>query len=208
LIGVGLATAAIATALQSNEPVYRGRRLTEWVVQLWKPGEEGPNQAREALRHIGPKAVPVLIELLQDTRYDQKGGYAVRDAAAHALGEIGPDATQAIPGPTRLLEDPDLYTRREAAIALWRITHDTNRLARFMAEYAWSLSKSNPVHYGTAPTNQLRPEAPLPAPGKPYIFWNRREQGYRAMGLQDRGTTQNSSDLGQWQMRNAEGVGP
>ena len=58
----------------------------------------------------------------------------VREAAAGALGEIGPEAKKAVPDLTAMLDDREPYAQGEAGLALWRITHDTNWVSRFTAE--------------------------------------------------------------------------
>jgi hypothetical protein len=67
---VVVATAVVAAAVLFyflSEPCYRGHRLTYWVEQLWTAGAD-QERARTALRAIGPKAVPCL---LNKVRFDE-----------------------------------------------------------------------------------------------------------------------------------------
>ena len=82
----------------AEEPVYEGKPASYWIKRLadsfvpneifGRPSKEGPMQA---LRSIGPAAVPAMIEALKD-----QSEY-VRIAAAYALGEFRADAKAAVP---------------------------------------------------------------------------------------------------------------
>ena len=50
----------------------------------------------------------------------------MRAAAARSLGRIGPEAKAAAPMLSALSNDPHLYTRMEATIALWRIERNVS----------------------------------------------------------------------------------
>lgn len=84
--------------------------------------------ASEALVRIGPYAhssIPVLIDHLNDQIA------SVRWTSAHALGEIGPDALDALAGLTgSAYNDPSPRVRVEAAVAIWRIDRRTRRVLR------------------------------------------------------------------------------
>ena len=58
----------------------------------------------------------------------------MRANAAQVLGEIGPDARASVPALRRLLVCKHDFTREQAAIALWRITRDTNVVSLLVAE--------------------------------------------------------------------------
>jgi len=75
-------------------------------------GQE-PQDATPSLRMA--KAVPGLIEALRDENP------SVRDAAAMALREMGPEAKAAIPALAQLLRDEDGYLRVTAAHTLDRM---------------------------------------------------------------------------------------
>jgi len=62
-----------------------------------------------------PAAVPVLVQLLSDDDPE------VRDYAALALGDCGPDATAALPRLTEALRDDAPEVRRSAAVSVGRI---------------------------------------------------------------------------------------
>jgi HEAT repeat protein len=67
-------------------------------------------------RRKARKAVPALIGALKD------GDKSVRKAAALALGDIGPDASQAVAALAEvLLHDEESAVRRRAAVALGEI---------------------------------------------------------------------------------------
>ncbi len=67
-------------------------------------------EAAQALTAIGQPAVPPLIALLKDPQY--------RNLAAAVLGDIGPDAVDAVPAILAMLDAPDKETRRAALLAL------------------------------------------------------------------------------------------
>ncbi len=76
---------------------------------------------RDVLSRIGPKAkseIPALIECLRDKDVGK------REAAALVLGEMGSDAKSAIPALTECLRDKDEGVRRVAAYVLVRIEGD------------------------------------------------------------------------------------
>ena len=81
-----------------------------------------------ALSHLGPKAQPVFPTLLAslEDRDNQKPvypfGFSVRQVVVNALGQIGPEARDAVPAITAILrEDPDEGMRCAAARALGNI---------------------------------------------------------------------------------------
>jgi HEAT repeat protein len=84
--------------------------------------------ASEALVRIGPYAhssIPVLVDNLNSQVA------SVRWTSAHALGEIGPDALDALAGLTgSAYNDPSPRVRVEAAVAIWRIDRRTRRVLR------------------------------------------------------------------------------
>jgi HEAT repeat protein len=66
-----------------------------------------------ALRHLGEPAVPVLVESL-------RGEDALRDDVLHSLGEMGPEAKEAVPALLGLLEKAP-ESAIPAAKALWLV---------------------------------------------------------------------------------------
>jgi hypothetical protein len=68
--------------------------------------------ARAVIARAGSAAIPALLELLVDEHPE------VRKWAAHSLGAIGPDATDAIANLQDLLSDPEASVRAEAQRAI------------------------------------------------------------------------------------------
>ena len=66
--------------------------------------------AAESLGNIGQPAVPALIQQLGEAKHAA--------LIAHVLGEIGPDASPAVPDLVRFLKTADEQLRREAILAL------------------------------------------------------------------------------------------
>lgn len=133
--------------LARKESFYQGRPTSYWSKEIkdWNtyllasyspvrssPGwkdlvPSGPHSRNADMREHpavlegDPRAIPVLIELLQA----EDAG--VREWAASTLGEIGPPARDAIPALSELLKDPAL--RSWAAEALSNIDSDKTRTA-------------------------------------------------------------------------------
>jgi HEAT repeat protein len=102
---------------QKEEPVYKGRKLSEWVQQ-YKTGDLVERQgAVWAYTEMGADAVPFLAEALNDQQLTN-----CRLWAAYALRKIGPDAKAAEPQLELALKDDVSYVRVEAAGALWAIS--------------------------------------------------------------------------------------
>lgn len=71
-------------------------------------------------------AVPGLINALSDPGTDpEEDPVYVRQGAAYLLGKIGPHGAAAVPALREAINDPTSGIQQEAAIALWRITHDS-----------------------------------------------------------------------------------
>jgi HEAT repeat protein len=101
------------TVADPNEPIVAGRPLSAWVKEL--KGKD-PGERRSAALFLGSKgntfAVPHLIPLLKDSDIE------VRDAAARALGRIGPEGKAAIGPLIEALKDSDDEVKAAAAEAL------------------------------------------------------------------------------------------
>ncbi len=86
--------------------------------------------ALAALRDLGllPSAVPGLIR--------QLGTLASldRESAAHALGQVGPQAASAIPALREAFRDDDPSVRIEAALALWLVSGESQSAVRVLRE--------------------------------------------------------------------------
>jgi HEAT repeat protein len=70
-----------------------------------------------------------LVEALRDALPH------VRSGAAQTLGQLGPEAREAVPAlTTAALHDEDLHVRVEAGIAIWRIDKRAGRVLPVLAE--------------------------------------------------------------------------
>jgi HEAT repeat protein len=86
--------ASAQNAAGGEEPVARGRPLSELIVDLKAAAPATRNAAAYEIAGLGPAAkpaVPALIEALDDP------DAAVRFPVTVALGEIGPEAAAAVP---------------------------------------------------------------------------------------------------------------
>jgi HEAT repeat protein len=99
-------TAGSATAQNgaqtAQEPVARGRPLTEWVADLKADAPLVRNAAAYEIAGMGPAAaaaVPALIAALDDPVA------VVRFPVTVALGEIGPGAAAAVPRLKQMMEE-------------------------------------------------------------------------------------------------------
>lgn len=111
---------------EANELSYQGRRLSEWLRDFdnFSLPPEKRAMAAEAMRHIGPQAVPLLVERLSEARlkqfnlemkkwrYKQESAvYSVarpanpRHEALAALDALGSAAADALPALEKLLHD-------------------------------------------------------------------------------------------------------
>ena len=126
---------------------YHGRSLLAWCLQLSPASDWGAQQeARSAIREIGPRAVPELTRLLQARdswaklqsfrfsgvfpyksrkylyeRIKAPDASSLRGAAARALGVLGPQANQAVRELSQALHDKSPQVRLDAAMALGSI---------------------------------------------------------------------------------------
>jgi HEAT repeat protein len=90
LLAVGLAVAVpVRAAIEDEEPVVAGKKVSEWVQMLKGDKEESRRRASlTALKIIGqrletPKVIPPIIEAARDDASDN-----VRKAATQTLGEL------------------------------------------------------------------------------------------------------------------------
>jgi HEAT repeat protein len=68
-----------------------------------------------ALAEYGPRAVPGLLQALQDKNAERRAG------AAYAFSQMRPPDAEALPALLRAVKDPEEVVRREAAFAISRI---------------------------------------------------------------------------------------
>jgi HEAT repeat protein len=101
VVTAGSASAQNA-APAGEEPVARGRPLSEWIADLKAAAPAIRNSAAYEIAGMGPAAaaaVPALIEALDDPMA------AVRFPVTVALGELGPAAAAAVPRLKRMMEE-------------------------------------------------------------------------------------------------------
>lgn len=135
LLLLGLAAVAVVLVLcwprGPQEPVYEGKRLTEWMENIGSlNAPEADRAARQALRAIGSNAVPWLLDqfdrrdsplrVVLNALYDGPPRSTPRyEMQTHreqlvvtALSQLGPGAATALPGLAARLDDSP---RRNAA---------------------------------------------------------------------------------------------
>ena len=78
------------------------------------------NKAADALKKIGPAAIPAYIEILGG----KKTAESIRYSAVDALGGFGPAAKEAVPVLVDSLKEQNFRIRSKAAVALGRIGRD------------------------------------------------------------------------------------
>ncbi len=150
IIAAGIGIAALATmgwlSWDRNQVIYQGKSLKAWALQLRAPDPAAREQAADALRMMGVKAVPGLIRLVNTkntgsrklvwslaTRLPRKPrAWFFREFpwpdpneacvdGARGLGIIGPEAQSAVPALARALRSPAGGVSLEAAAALGHI---------------------------------------------------------------------------------------
>lgn len=126
----------------TREPHYKGRSLSEWVADLNNGNYHQQTAAMEAIRAIGPKAVPYLSGEVEDRQSRVRdrvrrigrafpervravgrklfGSKTVMDrvAAAKALELLGTNASGAVPSLTNALRDQNQVLQNFASKAL------------------------------------------------------------------------------------------
>jgi HEAT repeat protein len=146
---LGLLAGALLTALSVAaapappdwwEPSYKGKNASQWLDEYGLgPGAYKPNpQADDALRHIGPNAVPDLLQLLHATNPNPATQTpASWDHWKAYLGfqALGPAGKLAIPDLVKLAHDPSdssdpSGTDHAPNVAFWK---DTVRVAQIAA---------------------------------------------------------------------------
>lgn len=133
--------AAVAVTLwlsqQQQQPRYAGHPLSYWVRSLALPKTPGSHRLAEAaVRAAGTNAIPYLVNWIQKehpgrlaTAYDKllwkikpslyfshASGFE-GEGAAIALRILGPEAKDAIPALTKIMNDTERYTASQRAAA-------------------------------------------------------------------------------------------
>ncbi len=144
---------AVAWVLVSGQSLvperpYKGRTLSEWQQPLRDPNPAVRAEAVEAMGHFGARAVPTLIQALEDrdwlvqhralqvlrqlapmettavaalSQALRSRDWAVRHGATQELGELVPGAAPAVPALIEALKDPDWLVRLGAIQALGQL---------------------------------------------------------------------------------------
>src|SRR5688572_363361 len=119
-----LAVLAVVIRRSRETAIYRGQTLDTWSLQAY----QGNSNAFVTMKELGTNVIPELIVLLKTKdsflrkqtwthlpklplrlrqniarRYPPPQAEAIREAAAHALGRLGPDAKTAIPALSQAL---------------------------------------------------------------------------------------------------------
>jgi len=125
---------------------YNGKTVRAWAMLVAAPDPNVRAQAHAELKRIGPEAVPVLTDMLQEQDPAFRSGawrtaqhlprslrymvlrnvawtnaVEVRVAAARSLAILGPEARTAIPALNQALHDKEVRVQLDAAAALGRI---------------------------------------------------------------------------------------
>ncbi len=136
-------TSITVTMIYPGEPRYQGKLLSEWLKQYQSISETTPpitsnemdrrlamqkrlamqNQAEEAVRHIGVKALPTLLKWANTTNAI---GREEPSVFGYTLGRIGflvlgPIAKSAVPTLTEILTNEDFNLRGDALLDLGEI---------------------------------------------------------------------------------------
>lgn len=106
----------------ANEPTCKGKTLSAWlVVASTVPDDNDPGL--NAIREIGPSAVPYLLRAFREGRLPRPARrndrdlmrWEIQEHAAAALKALGPAAATAVPSLVECLKDNDKKVRSEAA---------------------------------------------------------------------------------------------
>jgi HEAT repeat protein len=141
------------------EPSYQGKTLSAWLDDYGAgPGDYKPSpQADEALRQIGPEAVPYLLQLLHSTNSADTNSPAPVPASWNhwkaylAFQALGPLGKAAIPDLVKLAHDPSDQsnpsgTGMAPGVRFWK---DTKMVAKFADASATYLAPGQLPFRGT-----------------------------------------------------------
>lgn len=127
-----VAVRAIGRMLLSEETVTL--TVPRLATLLSDPDESVRIAALATLEQMGSEAsgaIPALIQSLQNDQPETlwAAGLQFRSLAVRTLGRFREQARDGIPALQALLKTPDRSLRTHAAIALWRVSRDTNMVA-------------------------------------------------------------------------------
>lgn len=150
----------LSIGCKKEKVVYQGKPLRTWIKMLEGPDPIERVAAIKAVGEIGPEAkqaIPVLIEVIRETRNRDKkmlvlcndallamgkeivpymidllkdDSWEMRRGSAWILGKVGPDAKDAIPALTKALNDPHAVVRKKAAESLKKIRGEEGKQGR------------------------------------------------------------------------------
>ncbi len=143
LVGVSSIALLLLWIGRPVEPVYQGQSPAYWADQLWTAEPADQQIARNALREIGPQAIPFLLARMRDEqslfRCFYRMAYArlpssirrglpnprpeifgLRARTLQAIGAIGPSS---IPRLVRVLRDRDSQIRWIATAGIGMVGH-------------------------------------------------------------------------------------
>jgi HEAT repeat protein len=129
---VRLAAVRAFVAMQGDLEPQAAVVMPGLIRLMSDPSREIRCAAVRGMIRCGSNALPALPALVAGLRFqdmDAADGDCVQQCAAYLLGKMGPQASAAIPMLTKLLDHPSADAPREALVALWRISHDTNLIA-------------------------------------------------------------------------------
>lgn len=138
ILGLGVVAGLLIFQPHPGAPSYQGKRVKTWVMEAYAGTNVTP-----ALAAMGPRAVPVLVELLQARelpwrrqlrllaprlpprlrqmffgKSDMPTTVKLRCGAARCLGMLGPQAESAAAQLAQAMRDPEPPVRSEAGSAL------------------------------------------------------------------------------------------
>ena len=161
---------------------YMGAKPDAAVPALCKllsdPDDWVRGSALPTLGLMGSKAKPAVSGLIATLRFGTNGHIVgIRATAAWALGQVGPDAQMAVPWLRQSLSDTNAPMRLSAAIALWRISQDTNVVSVVIEQFdrnpqnreiLRALGEMGPLAKSAVPT-LLKILGPPDPPWQPYV---------------------------------------
>jgi hypothetical protein len=142
VLGIAILGVLAWQVLREREPVYQGKPLSAWLEGYDSPkNQQAWQQTDEAIRQIGPKAIPTLLQMLRvsdSAPWKQKllalaykqhfikihhvKAWGQNWRAAMALGAMGSDAAGAVPELIQLYENPISWpSQRYTLITLGKI---------------------------------------------------------------------------------------